>query len=38
MFKGLFIGINYIGTTAELGGCINDVNNVYNLLSSKYEK
>jgi len=26
--KSLFIGINYVGTQAELRGCINDVDNI----------
>jgi hypothetical protein len=26
--KALIIGINYIGTSSELNGCINDVNNI----------
>lgn len=29
--KALLIGINYYGTAAELGGCINDVRNVQEL-------
>jgi hypothetical protein len=37
MNKGLFIGINYIGTAAQLYGCINDVNNVFTLLNTKYK-
>lgn len=28
MKKALLIGINYIGTRNELGGCINDINNI----------
>jgi hypothetical protein len=36
MNKGLFIGINYIGTPNALGGCINDVNNVFTYLNQKY--
>lgn len=28
MKKALLIGINYIGTKHELGGCINDINNI----------
>lgn len=35
MKKALLVGINYIGTTSELRGCINDVNNMSNLLLSK---
>jgi hypothetical protein len=34
MHKGLFIGINYIGSTAQLYGCINDINNVFNFLNT----
>jgi hypothetical protein len=34
--KALLIGINYIGTSAELNGCINDINGVSALLTSKY--
>ena len=30
----LLIGINYYGTSAELRGCINDVNNINNYLIS----
>lgn len=32
--KALLIGINYIGTNAELNGCINDVINIKNYLIS----
>jgi metacaspase-1 len=37
---GLLIGINYIGTSAELNGCINDINNVEKLLKTtlKYDE
>jgi hypothetical protein len=28
MKRALLIGINYIGTKHELGGCINDINNI----------
>ena len=31
---GLLIGINYFGTNAELRGCINDVTNINNYLTS----
>ena len=34
--KALMIGINYIGTSSQLNGCINDINNVSSLLTSKY--
>jgi metacaspase-1 len=30
--KGLLIGINYVGTTSELSGCINDTENLKQLL------
>lgn len=32
MKKALLIGINYIGTRNELGGCINDINNIGNFI------
>lgn len=31
--SALLIGINYVGTEYELGGCINDINDVSNLLT-----
>ncbi|ORX67348.1 hypothetical protein BCR32DRAFT_330251 [Anaeromyces robustus] len=34
--KGLFIGINYFGTKAELSGCINDVKNVSELVCARF--
>ena len=34
--KALLIGINYIGTTSQLNGCINDINNISDLLIKKY--
>ena len=34
--KGLLVGINYRGTSNELGGCINDVMSVKNLITSTY--
>ncbi|KUI59373.1 Metacaspase-1 [Cytospora mali] len=34
--KALLIGINYIGTSAALRGCINDVKNVSNFLIENY--
>ncbi|KUI73678.1 Metacaspase-1 [Cytospora mali] len=34
--KALLIGINYIGTSAALRGCINDVQNVSNFLIENY--
>ena len=33
--KALLIGINYINTSSELRGCINDVNNIGNYLNTK---
>ena len=35
--KALLIGINYTGTSGQLNGCINDVNNIKDILSSKYK-
>jgi hypothetical protein len=34
--KALLIGINYNGTSSKLNGCINDINAVGSLLTSKY--
>ncbi|ORE07855.1 hypothetical protein BCV72DRAFT_204681, partial [Rhizopus microsporus var. microsporus] len=34
--KALLIGINYFGTNHELNGCINDVENIENFLTSLY--
>ena len=34
--KALLIGINYIGTNSELNGCINDINGISDLLTTKY--
>jgi hypothetical protein len=34
--KALLIGINYNGTSSQLNGCINDINSVSTLLTSKY--
>lgn len=34
--KALLIGINYIGSDGELGGCINDVKNVKKMLIGQY--
>jgi len=34
--KALLIGINYNGTSSQLNGCINDINDVSTLLTSKY--
>ena len=33
--KALLIGINYFGQSGELRGCINDVNNIKNLIKSR---
>jgi len=32
----LLIGINYFNTSSELGGCINDINNIKKVLVEKY--
>ncbi|ARF08832.1 caspase domain protein [Catovirus CTV1] len=37
MKKALLIGINYKGTTSELSGCINDVNNMRQYLINQYK-
>ncbi|SCV05739.1 LANO_0H14114g1_1 [Lachancea nothofagi CBS 11611] len=34
--KGLLIGINYFGTQSELRGCINDVRNIHDFLTTRY--
>ncbi len=34
--KGLFIGINYIGTENQLSGCINDIHNTINMYKKLY--
>lgn len=34
--KALLLGLNYLGTTGELGGCINDVKNIKKMLLEKY--
>lgn len=34
--KALLIGINYIGTQNQLRGCINDVHNMFNFLTTHY--
>lgn len=36
MKKALLIGINYVGSQYELHGCINDVNQIADLLRSSY--
>lgn len=33
----LLIGINYVGTKNELNGCINDINSMKNILTSKFK-
>ncbi len=35
--KALLIGINYIGTDAQLSGCINDVTNMKSVLMNQYK-
>ena len=37
MSYALLIGINYIGQRAELNGCINDANNLRDLLTSQFK-
>ena len=34
--RALLIGINYFGTGNQLNGCIKDVQNIYNLLTTKF--
>mmetsp|Transcript_38598 Transcript_38598/g.86291 ORF Transcript_38598/g.86291 Transcript_38598/m.86291 type:complete len:519 (+) Transcript_38598:52-1608(+) len=34
--KALLVGVNYFGTRAELRGCINDVHNLFRLLTETY--
>ncbi|KTW27763.1 hypothetical protein T552_02203 [Pneumocystis carinii B80] len=34
--KGLFIGINYINTSRQLSGCVNDVNNISQFVRERY--
>ncbi len=34
--NALLIGINYIGTSNQLSGCINDTNNIKNILQQKF--
>ncbi|CCD24979.1 Ca(2+)-dependent cysteine protease MCA1 NDAI_0E01630 [Naumovozyma dairenensis CBS 421] len=34
--KALIIGINYIGSSNALRGCINDAHNIFNFLSQRY--
>jgi hypothetical protein len=33
--RALLVGINYVGTSHELKGCINDSNNMHNFLSAR---
>jgi hypothetical protein len=37
MKKALLIGINYTGSKYELGGCINDINNIQNFIIENCE-
>ena len=32
MKKALLIGINYTGQNVQLNGCVNDINNIKNIL------
>ncbi|KAI9303794.1 peptidase C14, caspase domain-containing protein, partial [Cunninghamella echinulata] len=34
--KALLIGINYIGSSNELKGCINDVQNIKNFITTRF--
>jgi hypothetical protein len=34
--RALLVGINYFGTKAELRGCLNDVKNVHQLITSRF--
>ncbi|KAJ3274174.1 hypothetical protein HDV01_003457 [Terramyces sp. JEL0728] len=34
--RALLIGINYVGTQAQLSGCVNDVNNVHNFIKDQF--
>lgn len=34
--KVLLVGINYTGTDAELSGCVNDVKNIYRLVTTRW--
>jgi len=34
--KALLVGINYVNTSSELRGCVNDVNDLKQLLTAKY--
>lgn len=36
MKKALLIGINYTGQSAQLNGCVNDINNIKNILVSNW--
>jgi hypothetical protein len=35
--RALLVGINYVNTTAELRGCVNDVNDLKEILKTKYD-
>jgi hypothetical protein len=35
--KSLLVGINYVGTSSQLRGCHNDVNNVKKLITEKFQ-
>lgn len=35
--KALLVGINYLGTNAELRGCVNDVMDLKNVLTTQYD-
>ncbi|KXS14033.1 hypothetical protein M427DRAFT_124577 [Gonapodya prolifera JEL478] len=35
--KALFVGINYIGSSAQLAGCLNDVKNIKSWVLSNYD-
>lgn len=35
--KALLVGINYVNTEAELRGCVNDVNDLKEILRTKYD-
>ena len=34
--RALLVGINYIGTDNALNGCINDIDNMRDILKSEY--
>ena len=33
----LLMGLNYVGSESELGGCINDIENVSEMLTTVYK-